>query len=72
MIVHKTYIPGTSRQRVIFDDGTTMSRQYVYLEEHQWANLKKLASLQGVGGSQVIGRLIDLATSFKQPPQQQR
>jgi predicted DNA-binding ribbon-helix-helix protein len=67
MIVQKTYIPGTSRQRVVFDDGNVMSRQYVYLEEHQWANLKKLAALQGVGGSQVIGRLIDLATNFKKP-----
>lgn len=65
MIIHKTYIPGTSRQRVVFDNGQVMARQYIYLEDHQWANLKKLAALQGVGGSQVVGRLIDLATTFK-------
>jgi hypothetical protein len=67
MIVQKTYIPGTSRQRVVFDNGNELSRQHVYLEEYQWANLKKLASLQGVSGSYVIGRLIDLATNFKKP-----
>lgn len=65
MIIQKTVVPGTSRQRVVFDDGTVLQRQYIYLEPHQWTNLKKLASLQGTSGSQVLGRLIDLATNFK-------
>jgi hypothetical protein len=62
---HLTLIPGTSRQRVIYDDGSELQRQYVYLESHQWENLKKLSALQGTSGSMVIGRLIDLATTFK-------
>jgi hypothetical protein len=67
MIITQTPIPGTSRQRVVFDDGNVLERQFVYLEPHQWANLKKLASLQESSGSKVIGRLIDLATKFKKP-----
>jgi hypothetical protein len=62
---HPTPIPGTSRQRVIYDDGSELHRQYVYLEPHQWENLRKLSALQGTSGSLVIGRLIDLATTFK-------
>lgn len=58
-------IPGTSRHRVLYDDGTELHRQYVYLEPHQWDNLKKLSKLQGSSGSIVLGRLIDLATQFK-------
>lgn len=65
MTITPTAIPGTSRQRVVYDDGTELHRQYVYLEPHQWDNLKKLAALQGVSGSLVIGRLVDLATKFK-------
>jgi hypothetical protein len=68
MNIESYYIPGTSRRRVICDDGTELQRQFVYMQDHQWENLKKLARLQGASGSQVIGRLIDLATtSFRQP-----
>jgi hypothetical protein len=67
MIINTKHIPGTSRQRVTYDTGVIMERQFIYLQPHQWNNLKKLASLQGVGGSQVIGRLIDMATDFKKP-----
>lgn len=58
-------IPGTTRKRIISNDGTVIERQFIYLEPHQWANLAKLARLQGTGGSNVIGRLIDLATTFR-------
>lgn len=67
MIMEIKPVRGTSRQRVVYDTGVVMERQFVYLEPRQWENLKKLAALQGTGGSQVIGRLIELATNFKKP-----
>ena len=60
-------IQGTSRQRVITSNGTELERQVIYMQPHQWENLKKLAALQGSSGSQVIGRLIDMATNFRKP-----
>lgn len=67
-------IEGTSRQRVITRDGTELERQVIYMQTHQWENLKKLAAMQGKSGSQVIGRLIDRATNFRKPrkPRQPR
>lgn len=65
MIIKTTPIPNTSRSRVEYEDGSTLDRGMVYLETHQWDNLKRLATLQGTSGSKVLGRLIDLATKFK-------
>jgi macrodomain Ter protein organizer (MatP/YcbG family) len=58
-------VPGTTRKRITAANGTVIERQFIYLEPHQWANVTKLARLQGISGSQVIARLIDLATTFR-------
>jgi predicted DNA-binding ribbon-helix-helix protein len=60
-------VPGTTRKRITASNGMVVERQFIYLEPRHWDNLKKLASLQGASGSQVIARLIDLATNFKKP-----
>jgi macrodomain Ter protein organizer (MatP/YcbG family) len=58
-------VPGTTRKRITASNGTVIERQFIYLEPHQWANLTKLARLQGTSGSNVVARLIDLATTFR-------
>lgn len=58
-------VPGTTRKRITSSSGVIVERQFIYLEPHQWDNLAKLARLQGTSGSNVIARLIDLATTFR-------
>lgn len=58
-------VPGTTRKRITASNGIVVERQFIYLEPHQWANLTKLARLQGTSGSNVIARLLDLATTFR-------
>jgi predicted DNA-binding ribbon-helix-helix protein len=64
MIIRTEPIPGTSRQRVIKNDGSTLERQFIYLEPHQWEALKVLANKQRLSGSHIVAQLIDNAVKF--------
>ncbi|WP_323144028.1 hypothetical protein [Massilia phyllosphaerae] len=59
MFVELKPLPGTSRQRVITDDGEELQRQFIYLDGAKWDMLRVLASLKGVSGSKIIDKLID-------------
>jgi hypothetical protein len=61
MIVTQTRIPGTTRQRVTLATGVELERQYTYMTTATWANLKMLATIDGIAGSQVIANLINHA-----------
>lgn len=64
MIVRTEPVPGTSRQRVITNDGSTLQRQFIYLEPHQWDALKVLANKQRTSGSHIVAQLIDNAVRY--------
>ena len=64
MIIRTEPVPGTSRQRVITDDGSTLERQFIYLEPHQWDALKVLANRKRTSGSHIVAQLIDKAAKF--------
>jgi len=61
MIIRTEPVPGTSRQRVIKGDGSTLQRQFIYLEPHQWDALKMLANKKRTSGSHIVASLIDMA-----------
>lgn len=65
MIVRTEPVPGTSRQRVISNEGSTLQRQFIYLEPHQWDALKTLANKKRTSGSIIIAELIDIAANFQ-------
>lgn len=65
MIIRTEPVPGTSRQRVIRNDGSTLERQFIYLEPHQWDVLKVLANERHTSGSHIVAELIDMAVKFK-------
>lgn len=65
MIIRTEPVPGTSRQRVITDDGSTLERQYIYLEPHQWDALKLLANRKRTSGSHIVAELIERAVKFR-------
>jgi hypothetical protein len=62
MTIIRKPIEGTSRQRVIMNNGKELQRQFVYLRPVSWEALTALARQQGTSGSHVIERLILLAT----------
>lgn len=64
MIIRTEPVPGTSRQRVITDDGSTLERQYIYLEPHQWDALRAMANRKRTSGSHIVAELIDKAAKF--------
>jgi len=64
MIIRTEPVPGTSRQRVITDDGSTLHRQFIYLEPHHWDNLKVLANRKRTSGSHIVAELIENAVKF--------
>jgi len=55
-------VPGTSRQRVITNGGTELQRQQIYMPEEVWESLRLLAAEHRTSGSQVITRLIQIAS----------
>lgn len=65
MIIRTEPVPGTSRQRVINNEGSTLQRQFIYLEPHQWDALRKLANKKRTSGSIIIAELIDIAANFQ-------
>lgn len=66
MIIRTEPVPGTSRQRLITDDGSTLERQAIYMERHQWDALKVMANKKRVSGSIIIARLIEAAVKSEQ------
>jgi predicted DNA-binding ribbon-helix-helix protein len=64
MIIRTEPVPGTSRQRVITNDGSTLQRQFIYLEPHQWEALKVLANKKHTSGSHIVAKLIDNAVKY--------
>lgn len=66
MILRTELVPGTSRQRVISDDGSTLERQFIYMEPHQWEALKRLANDRRTSGSHIVAHLIELAFKLRQ------
>jgi predicted DNA-binding ribbon-helix-helix protein len=66
MIIRTEPVPGTSRQRVITDDGSTLERQAIYMEPHQWDALKLMANKKRISGSLVIAQLIEAASKSSQ------
>jgi len=65
MIIRTQPVPGTSRQRVISNEGSTLQRKFIYLEPHQWDALKVMAIKKRTSGSIVIAELIDDAANFQ-------
>jgi hypothetical protein len=61
MIIRIEPVTGTTRQRVTYDDGRTLERQFLYLQPGQWEALIALARNKRISGSQMIGNLIDTA-----------
>lgn len=68
MKVEKQPIHGSTRQRVITNDGIELQRQFLYFRPKTWVKLAKLASEQGTGGSQVVEHLITLAYEYSRKP----
>lgn len=64
MIIRTESVPGTSRQRVITDDGSILQRQFIYLEPHHWDALKAMANRKRTSGSHVVAELIESAVKF--------
>lgn len=64
MIIRTEPVPGTSRQRVITDDGGTLQRQFIYLEPHHWDALKAMANRKRTSGSHIVAELIESAVKF--------
>lgn len=60
----KQPVQGTTRTRVVSDDGKVLERQGVYLPAQCWSALKRLSYKQGRSGSQIIESLIILADHF--------
>lgn len=65
MIIRTEPVPGTSRQRVITNEGSTLQRQAIYLEPYQWDALKVMAAKKRTSGSIVVAELIDNAANSK-------
>jgi predicted DNA-binding ribbon-helix-helix protein len=64
VIIRTEPVPGTSRQRVITDDGSTLERQFIYLEPHQWDALRVMANRKRTSGSHIVAELIKNAVKF--------
>lgn len=59
--VSPEYVEGTTRRRVVTDDGQLLEKQSVYLPASVWSTLKTLGWKQGRSGSQIIESLILIA-----------
>lgn len=59
-----------SRQRFLVGNGTELFRQYVYMPERTWEALDELAALYKTNGSNVITRLIEIASTPTQDSRQ--